>query len=289
MTDVDVVVECGNRLGEGPVWHPGERRLYWVDILAHRMFRFDPAKQSLQTFAFPHAVTAIGFRRAGGLVLATKHGFAFWDERIGRLEAIADPEADRPHQRFNDGRVDPAGRFFAGTMDEREPRGPTGALYRLDADRGVACVQTDVTISNGVGWSPDQRTMYHCDTGPKLIFAYEYDAASGELANRRVFVDARDDVGWPDGLTVDRDGFVWSARWDGARIVRYDPAGKRERELRLPVARPTACAFGGDRLDELFVTSAHSDGGAARPDEGHLFRVHPGDGIAGQPESSFAG
>jgi sugar lactone lactonase YvrE len=174
-------------------------------------------------------------------------------------------------------------------MDERDDRGATSALYRLDPDRSVTLVQPDLTISNGIGWSLDRKVMYHCDTEPKLIYAYDYDLATGAIANRRIFIDARDDVGWPDGLTVDAQGFLWSARWDGGRIVRYDPAGKREREVALPVARPTACAFGGEHLDELYVTTAALDGSATQPNQGDLFRVRFDDRIAGQPESMFAG
>ena len=287
MGELEHVLSARNQLGEGPLWHPDEQALYWVDIDAHCFYRLHSATSQLERFDAGLPVGCLGLRRAGGLVMATQQGFAFWHQASQTLEFIADPEADRPESRFNDGAVDPQGRFWAGTL------GPEAAcaLYRLDADLSVHTMQTGITISNGIGWSPDQRTMYYTDSRPKAIFAYDFDPATGGIENRRHFVHTPDEPGVPDGLTVDSDGFIWSARWDGWKITRYDPDGNVEREFPLPVQRPTSCAFGGPALDELYITSARVglDELALReqPWAGDLFCLKVD--VKGMPASQFSG
>jgi sugar lactone lactonase YvrE len=287
MDEVERVLRIGNRLGEGPLWSVDEGALYWVDIEGNRLYRFRPADGTLESFDTGLPVGGLGLRASGGLVVATKNGFAFWDPHTLSLTFIADPEADKPEARFNDGAVDRRGRFWAGTLAP----GATSSLYRLDPDLTVHTMETGITASNGIGWSPDNRTMYFTDTRRKTIYAYDFDVATGHISNRRSFVFTPDEEGVPDGLAVDSEGFIWSARWGGWKVSCYDPSGKLEREVRLPVQYPTSCAFGGDRLDELYVTSARTrvseEQIREQPFAGDLFRL--GMGIRGLPEPKFAG
>jgi L-arabinonolactonase len=287
MNKVERIVSVGSQLGEGPLWHPREQALYWVDIEGHCFHRFHPDTGAHETFAVGQPVGCLAFRASGGLILALRDGLAFWDPQTQALQFVADPEADRPDARFNDGRVDRQGRFWAGTLG----KGATSSLYRLDPDGSVYKMESGITISNGIGWSPDDRTMYFTDSPLSVIYAYDFDPASGTIENRRPFVRVPDGEGWPDGLTVDSEGCVWSAHWDGWRIVRYDPAGKVEREIPLPVQCPTSCAFGGPDLNELYITSAWtalSDAERkAQPLVGDLLRLQTD--VVGQEESEFLG
>lgn len=287
MSDVEQVLHIQNILGEGPIWHHEEQTLYWVDIQAHYFYRLDPATGRYERFDIGLPVGAVAFRATGGLVLATKDGFAFWSEESQVVAFIADPEAHKPDSRFNDGSVDRQGRFWAGTMGQ----GPTSCLYRLDPDGSVHTLETGIEISNGIGWSPDNKIMYYTDSPKKIIYAYDFDPASGAIENRRSFVATPDEAGVPDGLTVDSEGFVWSARWDGWKISRYGPSGKVEREIRLPIQRPTSCAFGGAALNELYITSASTglsdEEKAKQPMAGDIFRVRME--IKGLPEPEFLG
>jgi sugar lactone lactonase YvrE len=287
VSEVEHVLAVQNRLGEGPRWNVDEQALYWVDIENDAFHRFDPATGAQERCVVGLPVSALGFRAAGGLILATRDGFAVWEPETQALRFLADPEAHRPESRFNDGAVDCRGRFWAGTMSVD----PTSSLYRLDPDGSVQQMETGLTISNGIGWSPDNRTMYLTDTPRQVIYAYDFDAATGAIANRRLFVATPDELGGPDGLAVDSEGGVWSARWGGWKVTRYDPGGAVEREIRLPVECPTSCNFGGAGLDELYITSAWTGVDpaqlAAQPWAGDLFRVQVG--IKGRPESKYAG
>jgi sugar lactone lactonase YvrE len=291
MSQVDHVLTVQNQLGEGPIWSPDEQALYWVDILKHRVYRFYPATGKQETFEMALPVTVLAGRDSGGLVIATANGFAFWDPATQALDFIADPEADRSEVRFNDGAVDPQGRFWAGTMNEENPDAPDGCLYRLDADLSVHKMEEGITVSNGMGWSPDHQTLYFTDTFRYLILVYDYDPATGAISNRRPFVQVPQEEGLPDGLTVDSEGFVWSAHWGGWRVTRYDPTGKVERVIQMPVPNATSCAFGGDNLDELYITTAWAgmseEERKNRPFAGDLFRVNVG--VKGVKEPKFIG
>ncbi len=287
MTDgIETLGDMVCLLGEGPLWDPREQALYWTDIEGHRIHRRDPTSGEGQSFEMPCEVGCIALRQRGGFVLATRWGFALWQPG-GPLEYIGDPEADKPDARFNDGAVDRAGRFWAGTYGQSYD----SALYRLDPDRTITRMVSGVDIANGIGWDPANRILYFTDSTPRQIYAFDFDLASGTIENRRVFVDSSDEPGVPDGLAVDRDGFVWSVRWGGWCIQRYDPAGKLERVIRLPVEFPTSCAFGGEALDELFVTSASSPvkkgNPAHQPFAGRVLRLDPG--ARGLLEPEFLG
>ncbi len=284
--EIQPVTDFPCALGEGPLWHPGEQRLYWIDIDGHRLHSWDPSSGGHQTYDTGCPVGCLGLRRGGGFVLATKRGFALWDLR-GPMQIIARPEAHKPDARFNDGAVDAAGRFWAGTYGASFD----SALYRLDPGGAIERVLEGVDIPNGIGWDLQNRTMYFTDSTPRHIYAFDFDLPTGQIANRRVFVDSSDQPGVPDGLTVDAEGFIWSVRWGGWRIERFDPDGKLERTIQLPVEFPTSCCFGGEQLDDLYLTSAAGPVADSERDKqplaGRVLRVRTG--IRGRAEPVFAG
>lgn len=284
----EVVLECGNRLGEGPVWDDRDGVLYWVDITGAAVHRFDPARGEHRQWPTGEHVGSLGLRESGGLVLALKNGFATLDLDSGALERIVDVEADRPDNRFNDGRCDRAGRFLAGSLAYSEDR-PAGTLYRLGVDGDVAPVLKDLTVPNGLCWSPDGRTMYFTDTPTREIRAYAYDPGSGSPSSPRLFRKVEDTPGWPDGSITDSEGFLWNGEWDGARVVRYAPDGSVDRVVEVPARRATCAALGGPDLKTLYITTAFdrmSDGERADwPLSGHLFAV-PVD-VPGLPEARY--
>ena len=292
MAELEHVVACQSELGEGPVWHPQEQVLYWVDIFQGRFHRFDPRSSDHQVKDLGLVITAMALRASGGFVLATGKGFAFYDPASGRLEFLGDPDADESGDaRFNDGKTDRQGRFWAGKMSSS----PTNSLFCLLPDRSIRRMESGVNISNGLGWSPDDRTFYFTDSPARVIYAYDFDPLSGSIANRRVFASIPDAPreGFPDGLAIDEEGCIWSARWGGWKVVRYTPDGSIEREIAMPVEFPTSCAFGGPNLDELYITSAYveirdlADRRAMQPQAGDVFRLKTQ--VRGLPEPFFAG
>jgi sugar lactone lactonase YvrE len=288
MAEIEHVLSLHNHLGEGPIWSPKEQTLYWVDIPPGVLHSWKPATKEHRTYSLGYSIGCLGLRARGGLILATKQGIGFWDEGNG-FQPIHNPNAERPGMRFNDGKVDPAGRLFAGTMRDADAPAQPGFLYRLDADLSLHTVESGLRVSNGIGWSLDHAIMYFTDTGYNTIFAYDYDQSTGNISGRRPFVVVPQGDGHPDGMTVDSEGFIWSCHWQGWRITRYDPAGKIERVIKVPVERPTAVAFGGKDLDELYFTSA-AQGAADLSDQpwaGDLLMIRAG--VKGQAEPEFAG
>ena len=291
VNEVEHVLAAQNKLGEGPVWSSEEQALYWVDIESNCFCRLYPTTGKYEVFDVGVPVGVLALRASGGLVMATKSGFAFWHPHT-ELHLIADPEVVKPHTRFNDGAVDSQGRFWAGTMCglPKMCEEPEGSLYRLDPDSSVHMVETGLTISNGIGWSPDNKLLYLTDSPLHMIYAYDFDVAAGAIENRRPFIHTPDEEGVPDGLAVDSEGCIWSARWDGWKVTRYELSGKVEREIRLPVQYPTSCAFGGEDLDELHITSAWTalseEQRKNQPFAGDLFRVKTG--IKGLERPKFA-
>lgn len=289
-TEWQVVAEAAALLGEGPNWHPLEATLWWVDIEERRLFRLEPVSGEARDWRLPERIGCFAFRRDGSLVVALESGFWFFEPATGALRHIADPEPDRPGNRFNDGRCDPTGRFLAGTMDMAE-QAFTGALWRLDPDLSVRRIVDGLGISNGIDWSPDGRRMYHTDSLARTIWLHDYDPATGGVENRRVFARFEEGDGFPDGLCVDAEGGIWSAIWDGWRIVRLDPEGRVERTLALPVPRPTACCFGDRGLETLYVTTARigldGEALAGAPLSGAVLALQPG--VRGLPARLFGG
>jgi sugar lactone lactonase YvrE len=279
-------------VGESPLWSAAEQRLYWIDIPKRRVHRFDPISGHNRTFELPEIVTSVALRASGGLVLTLEKDFATFDPATGNLERIGSVEAELPNNRFNDGKCDAQGRFFAGTMDARNWSAPAGHLFRLDADRSINTVQSEVVCSNGCGWSPDGRTMYYTESFRYAVFAFDADPGTGAMSNRRPFVVVdRDGGGFPDGMTVDAEGFVWCNIVGLGQIRRYDPRGRLERVLQLPVPRATDCTFGGPNLKTLFITTAREtmtpEQLARAPLSGSVF-AHDCE-VVGLRTSSFAG
>jgi sugar lactone lactonase YvrE len=292
MNTVEHLLEVRNVIGEGPVWHSQEESLYWVNFIEQfQILRFAPQTGRQDVYETGMPVMALGLCQKGGMVAATARGIARWSVERKTFEQICDPLSNRPGIRFNDAAVDGRGRFWVGTLNEANPKGPDGQLFCLWGDGSFRLMDSGITVANGIGWSPDHKIMYFTDSFRYCIYAYDYDAETGSIQNREIFVQNSSDIGIPDGLTVDSEGFVWSALCGGWRVVRYNPDGAIDREYRLPVPNPTSCAFGGRQLDELYITSA-SLGLTAKqkelsPQSGDLFRVRAG--IKGIDEPRFAG
>lgn len=286
---VTCVVPCGDLLGEGPVWVAGEPALYWLDIKGLRLHRYDPATGHTASWPTPFRIGSIAPRQGGGFVGGSEHGLVLIDAAIARFDVVADPEADLPGNRFNDGAVDLAGRFWAGTMDDAE-REATGALYRLDPDLRWSRQDDGYQVTNGPAFSPDGRFLYHTDSATRTIYRFRL-GADGSLSDRNCLARFGEADGHPDGMTVDSEGCLWVAFWDGWCVRRLSPEGLPVAILPVPVQRPTSCAFGGEGLTQLFVTSAtiglDEAARAAQPQAGGLFIAEPG--VAGIAMPPFAG
>jgi sugar lactone lactonase YvrE len=287
MYSLEHVLEIRNVIGEGPVWHSGEEALYWVNFIEqHQILRFTPADGQHEVFETGTPVMALGIRERGGMIAATGRGLASWNPASNIFEQICDPLANRPGIRFNDAAVDGRGRFWVGTMNQNDAKAPDGELLRLESDGRLRQMDSGITVSNGIGWSPDKKTMYFVDSFRYCIYSYDFDLESGSIQNRRVFVQNSSEQGIPDGMTVDSEGCVWTAYWGGWSVVRYKTDGSVDAEYRLPVPNPTSCCFGGKNLDELYITSAHLGMSAEEkkqsPQSGDLFRLRTG--ISGMDE-----
>ena len=290
--DISCVVDSRSAVGEGAVWDAREQRLWWVDIPNSAIYRFDPETGDNEDWDFGEPVGCLAVRERGGLVVAAKSGFSLFDPVSEKREAIADPEADKPANRFNDGGTDRQGRFWAGTMKDGGEPERAGAFYRLDPDLSVHPGFDGIYTTNGLAFSPDGRTMYFSDSnvGVRTIWACDYDTDTGTPSNRRVFFDTREVAGRPDGGTVDADGCYWMAGVSGWQLVRITPQGAVDRVIEMPVERPSKPMFGGKNLDILFVTSIANGltPGTEQPQAGGLFAV-TGLGVQGLPETRFAG
>lgn len=289
--NLELLLDTRAILGEGPMWYERRQRLYWVDIEAHKIHETDPATRWDVEIDVGERVGCLAPAGGSLLVLGVQSGFAAFDLDTGLRAAIDDPEHHLPDNRFNDGKCDPAGRFWAGTMAVSEDPA-CGSLHCLDTDLTVSCKVPGVSVSNGLAWSLDDRTMYYVDSPTREVVAYDYERATGAIANPRRVWQVPEGEGFPDGMTIDRDGCLWVALWDGWRVVRIDPAAGREiAEIRMPVARPTSCVFGGPGLDELFITSARvrlsDEQLREQPLAGGLFHCRPG--VKGYAAVEFGG
>jgi sugar lactone lactonase YvrE len=292
MSTAEVVVKESCILGESPIWSVAEQVLYWVDVLNPSIHRFDPATGAHDRWLVETEIGSIGLASGNRLVAGLRMGFALYDLGSSKLEFIDDPEGHgrQNTNRLNDGKVDRAGRFWCGSMQD-PGREPVGTLYRMDTDRSVHAMADGIRVPNALCWSPDDRTMYFADTYAECIWAYNYDLATGAIENRRVFAEAGEGPGRQDGATVDSEGFVWNAQIFAGCVVRYDPHGRIEREIVVPTPQVTSCAFGGPDLDILYITTASMrmsrDELAADPLAGSLFAVDTG--VRGLPEPRFGG
>jgi D-xylonolactonase len=271
--------EC--HTGENPHWHPIEKKVYWTDIPTGRLFRYDPATQQHEQIYDGDVVGGFTVQADGALLLFMARGAVkVW--RNGELTTILDEIPDERGSRFNDVIADPMGRVFCGTMSTKER---PGRLYRLDPDGSVTLLLEGIGVSNGMGFTPDRKQMYYTDSPARKIYLFDYESETGAIHNQRVFVEVPDaeDEGWPDGMTVDADGYVWSARWDGGCVVRYAPDGTEERRVNFPAKKVASVTFGGEDYTDLYAICA---GGQNKSTEGAgagaLFRINLG--IRGVPE-----
>ena len=275
-------------LGEGPVWVARESALYWVDIEGRTIFRLD-ARGECQSWPTPLRVGSLAPRKSGGFIGGTEDGVAIIELNSGQFELVASPEPELPDNRFNDGKVDRRGRFWAGTMDRRE-REASGNLYCFEDTLGWVKVDGGYKVTNGPAFSPSGETMYHSDSARQVTYAFDLDG-DGRARDRRTFLQFGPGDGYPDGMTVDAEGCLWIAFWDGWCVRRYSPDGEWLETIRVPVQRPTSCAFGGAELDRLYITSARRDldeqALAMQPKAGGLFMVVPG--VRGLADLPFAG
>ncbi|MEV6809912.1 SMP-30/gluconolactonase/LRE family protein [Streptomyces sp. NPDC017405] len=281
MTAYEVAVRAEATLGEGPTWDPATGRLLWLDILGMRLHTYDPVTGRRTVRTTPQHVGAAKPRAGGGLVLNLRDGVGLLDPDGTFRWLRHEPVAGR---RGNDAAVAPDGSLWAGTMRYDEAAGG-GTLARLTGDGTARTVLSDVTVSNGTGWSPDGRLMYYTDTPTRRVDVFDHDA--GAVRDRRPLVEIEEGAGYPDGLTVDADGCVWVALWDGGAVRRYTPDGELDRVIALPTPRTTACAFGGPDLTDLYITTARTGLAAPDPLAGSLLVV-PGAG-KGLPQPAFAG
>ncbi|MDX2228691.1 MAG: SMP-30/gluconolactonase/LRE family protein [Leptolyngbyaceae cyanobacterium bins.349] len=248
------VLPARARLGEGTVWDATNQLLYWVDIYNHRVHQFEPATGTDVVFEVGHEVGCLGLEGRDRLILGLRDHLAWLDIQTGGVTPIRPVEADNPKTRLNDGKCDPGGRFWVGSMSEEEQ--PEANLYRYDPDGSLHVMETGLTISNGLGWSPDQTVFYLTDTPRQTIYAYDYDVTTGDIQNRRVCIDLSHESFFPDGLAIDAQGYIWSAMWNGWCVIRFDPEGQEVMRVAMPVPCPTCCTFGGSDLTDLYITTA---------------------------------
>ena len=277
--EAELLLDAKSELGEGPSWDGENGVLYWVDIFRGLVHRYDPEESRDEAFQAGQYVSSVVPCRSGGVAVTLQHGF-YTLNLGGKPSLIAEAERELAGNRFNDGKCDPSGRFWAGTMDIEEKR-PTGALYVLEGRGRVRNVLENVTVSNGLGWSPDHLTLYYIDSPTKIVSAFDYSDSTGEIANGRTAVNMSDQPGYPDGMAVDAEGMLWVAHWGGGRVTRFDPrTGKALEYVNVPASQVTSCCFGGRRLDQLYVTSAKAgigaDEAAKGTPAGGLFRVETG-------------
>ena len=251
-----VVVEPTCLLGEGPVWDAVQKVICWIDIVNGEIHEYSPEKKIHKTIPVHQMIGTIAVCKDGNFVAALQNGFAFINRQSGEIKMINDPENHLPNNRFNDGKCDPAGRFWAGTMSlTDEP--DKGNLYSLEKDGRIKKQIGNVSISNGIAWSIDETILYYIDTPTFEIVAYNYEKSTGLISNKKVIIKIDKEEGAPDGMTIDTEGMLWIAHWDGWQVTRWNPAtGQKLLAIKLPVARVTSCTFGGDNLEDLYITSA---------------------------------
>lgn len=291
-SDLFLALDCKNNLGESIIWDERNERLVWANIHAGEVWSWQPsASDRPRVSELSERVGAIGLRQGGGLALALASGFAVVDHEGASPIRIAEVEPDLATTRLNDGRIDPAGRFVCGGMDEASPQQGISAVYSLGADDKPASLIAGVHCANSICWSPDGRIMYFTDMPTRRIDQFDYDPATGAASNRRVFADLSKEPGLADGSTVDAEGYLWNAQWGGSKVVRYAPDGSVDREIELPVSNPTCLCFGGPDLDVLFITSAwfglDEVARAREVQAGGIFALKPG--VKGLPEHRYAG
>ena len=295
MKSVEILVDQKALNGVGPVWDAQAQVLYWVDIVRATIFVFDPGTGQNRQIDLSGQFSTIGTlvtRKKGGLIFAPDNCIASLDPVTLSVRILAKPEVNIPGNRFNDGKCDPAGRFFVGSMAKKPDGTPSGSLYVMDSDLSVRKLRDGLIISNGMGWSPDSCLFYLADSFSRDVWVYDYDLERGEIDHKRVAFRLPDSIGVADGLTVDQEGMIWLAVWDEGCVMRWNPyKGKLLETIHFPAKRTTSCVFGGPEMDELYVTSATIDllekDWQDYPHNGALMRVKTG--IKGMESFSFSG
>ena len=286
-----IVLDAKAKLGEGSIWHPKENKLYWVDIEGKSLHIYDPVTNKDKEFALGSRVGTVVPIESGGALVALQSGIHKIDTKTGKLTFISNPLPDTVNLRFNDGKCDPAGRFWIGTlaMDSRR-RG--AVLWRMDKDKSLHLMLDSVSISNGIVWTADRKTMYYNDTPTGTIQGFDYDDKTGEISNRRVVVRIARGGGSPDGMTIDADGNLWVALWGSGSVGKFDPrTGQLLQKIIVPAPNVSSCAFGGKNLETLYITTARAWVSEEKlkefPLSGGLFAVKPG--VRGVPAEFYKG
>lgn len=252
----EVVLPHTCLLGEGPIWDANKKIIAWIDILNGIIHEFDTQNQSYRMIELGSIVGAVALTQKGNYLAALKSGLSYVDRTTGTIQFLQHPEPDLIHNRFNDGKCDPHGRFWVGTMSMSEDQG-AGNVYMFDDQITCSKKIESVTISNGLAWSADHTIFYYIDTPTFQVVAYDYEVSTGNITNKRIAIEIPNSEGYPDGMTIDTEGMLWIAHWDGAQVARWDPStGKKIGSITLPVDRVTSCTFGGDHLTDLYITTA---------------------------------
>ena len=285
-----IVVEHKCSLGEGPVWDVKRKVICWVDILNGIIHEYSPEQNTHKRIPVHQMIGSFAVCTNGNFIAAIQNGFAFINRETGEIKMITDPEDHLPNNRFNEGKCDPAGRFWAGTMSLSEDAG-AGNVYTIHNDLEAVKKIENVTISNGMAWSADHQTFYYIDTPTLEIVSYDYEKATGHISNKKMIIKIDKKDGFPDGMTIDNEGMLWIAHWDGWQVTRWNPgSGEKLFSIQLPAAKITSCTFGGDNLDDLYITSAKAglteDELIKQPLAGSLFVIH-NCGFKGMPAVEF--
>ncbi|HEY5270352.1 MAG TPA: SMP-30/gluconolactonase/LRE family protein [Anaerolineales bacterium] len=285
----ELLLDARAELAESPAWDANTNQLYWVNIHAGDLHIFHPQNKTDSRISLGEPVGCVAPCQSGHLISALRSGFATVNLSTQKLTRLINPEPHLPGNRFNDGKCDPAGRFLAGTMDDAE-KGASGSLYSYSPDGRLKTLLTGVCISNGLAWSPDQQIFYYIDTPTRQVTAFDYDLATGNIANPRPVVNIPPELGWPDGMSSDAEGMLWVALWGGAKLTRWNPtSGQLLEAIPVPALNVTSCVFGGPDLTDLYITSARKGMSAEQlakyPLSGGLFRIRTK--IRGVPTFQF--
>lgn len=278
--DMELEIDSKSDLGEGAIWNPKTGELLWIDIHAEILNLYNPATGNNKEMFTGQKIGTVVPTESGDVLVALKNGIYRLDPQTGTKKLIVNPESHLPNNRFNDGKCDPAGRLWVGTMSMENEKN-AGTLYRLDADSSVHTMIENVSISNGIAWSPNGKKMYYIDTPTQKMMAYDFDRETGRISNARVAVVVPEEMGSPDGMTIDAKGNVWIALWGGAAVGCWNPEnGKLLKTIAVPAKNVTSCAFGGKNLETLFITTARtgtSDEELEKfPNAGGVFKTKPG-------------
>ena len=279
-SEVELVIDSKSTLGEGSLWNYRTGELMWVDIKGGILNFYNPNTGLNKEMFTGQMIGTVVPTESGKVLVALKDGIYLFDPETGSKKLMVDPEADKPDNRFNDGKCDPSGRFWAGTMSLND-QPQAGALYRLDPDGTIHKMIDRVGTSNGIVWSSDKTKMYYIDTPTAKVMSYDYDDATGEISNPKVAVQIPDGIGYPDGMTIDENDHLWVALWGGSAVGNFDPeTGKLIRKIEVPAKNVTSCAFGDNDLGTLYITTARentSDKDLERfPHAGGVFKIRPG-------------